>query len=110
MNSESEAKSIAHPARYDLYIVSENVDEEAGDNIEDLDGGHLNASYTASDPDERLRVEITDETVLANNNNNKDSTPDNNQVDPLPNGNVVKEPKVKRIVIEDEVASKLYQF
>ena len=97
MNNESEAKNIAHPARYDLYIVSENVEEDGSDNIEDIDGGHLNASYAASDPDERLRVEITDETVLANNNNNnKIHAPDNNQVDPLPipNGNTVKEPKV----------------
>ena len=63
--------------RYDLYIVTENVGEDAED------GGHLNASYAASDPDtdpassrrmsasgpqveERLRVEITDEAVLGN--------------------------------------------
>ena len=61
--------------RYDLYIVTENVGEDAED------GGHLNASYAASDPDtdpassrrvsasgpeveERLRVEITASSVL----------------------------------------------
>ena len=51
--------------RYDLYIVTENVGETEDSEVSD--GGHLNASYAASDTDERLRteerlrVEITDQ-------------------------------------------------
>ena len=68
---------ISHPQqqRYDLYIVTENVGE-----TENSEGGHLNASYAASDTDERLsrgstpgprteerlRVEITDQSILKN--------------------------------------------
>ena len=62
--------------RYDLYIVTENVGETEDSEVSD--GGHLNASYAASDTDERLsrvstpgprteerlRVEITDQTTL----------------------------------------------
>ena len=51
--------------RYDLYIVTENLEDDGG--------GHLNASFSASESEEKLRVEITDETVgdrviLENNN------------------------------------------
>ena len=51
--------------RYDLYIVTENVGETEDSEVSDR--GHLNASYAASDTDERLRteerlrVEITDQ-------------------------------------------------
>ena len=65
-------KSDGQP-RYDLYIVTENLGETEDSEVSD--GGHLNASYAASDTEERpsrvstpvarteerLRVEITDQ-------------------------------------------------
>ena len=65
-------KSDGQP-RYDLYIVTENLGETEDSEVSD--GGHLNASYAASDTEERpsrvstpgarteerLRVEITNQ-------------------------------------------------
>ena len=57
--------------RYDLYIVSENTPEEDTTTDETLvDHGHLNSSYDPSeDGEERLRIEITEEKVVGENNN-----------------------------------------
>ena len=70
--------------RYDLYIVTENLGGTEDGEV--MDGGHLNASYAASDtderlrastpslgPEERLRVEITDQSVLDNNHQETDA-------------------------------------
>ena len=43
-------KSDGQP-RYDLYIVTENLGETEDSEVSD--GGHLNASYAASDTEER---------------------------------------------------------
>ena len=70
--------------RYDLYIVTENVGETEDSEVSD--GGHLNASYAASDTDERLsrvstpgprteerlRVEITDQPALDKDSQEED--------------------------------------
>ena len=67
MKVESETRP-----RYDLYIVTEHADEETGMS-EDKDG-ILNESYAPSEGEERLRIEITDETVVGDNNNVQDES------------------------------------
>ena len=74
----------SQPPRYDLYIVTENLGETEDSEVGDGGhlSGHLNASYAASDTEERLsrvstpgarteerlRVEITDQPAVTNNN------------------------------------------
>ena len=81
MKSDSK---YSQPPRYDLYIVTENVGETEDGEVSDGGhlNGHLNASYAASDTEERLsrvstpgarteerlRVEITDQPAVTNNN------------------------------------------
>ena len=88
MKSDSK---YSQPPRYDLYIVTENVGETEDGEVSDGGhlNGHLNASYAASDTEERLsrvstpgarteerlRVEITDHQITdqpAVTNNNHD--------------------------------------
>ena len=81
MKSDSK---YSQPPRYDLYIVTENLGETEDGEVSDGGhlNGHLNASYAASDTEERLsrvstpgarteerlRVEITDQPAVTNNN------------------------------------------
>ena len=67
MKVESESRP-----RYDLYIVTEHADEETG--MTENKDGILNESYTHSEGEERLRIEITDEPVVGNNNNVQDDS------------------------------------
>ena len=76
-------KSDGQP-RYDLYIVTENLGETEDSEVSD--GGHLNASYAASDTEERpsrvptpvtrteerLRVEITNQPAPITDKNEED--------------------------------------